>query len=256
MSRLGFGVSGPHASPAMTRGQTIRLIHEALELGVNTFDTAPLYGHGEAETRLGSALARRDRSKLVLMTKAGVPRRGVRDFTPAGIRTSLDGSLSRLGVDHVDILFLQGIAADELTPELQDCLHTLLDRGKVVEIGVSGRPPGLFKPLEADVFGAAMAPVHADMPDADLARLADEYVRNRLVVGIEAFAAAHRPMRLPRSPADAWYLARRLVRQTGSGGDLTPEAALKWALDRNFSTTLCLTTKSEHLRANAALAGL
>ncbi|WP_394692236.1 aldo/keto reductase [Hyphobacterium sp.] len=257
MSRLGFGVSGPHSYFSVGRKKTIRLIRQAIDLGINVFDTAPLYGHGEAEKRLGSAIKGLDRSQLNILTKAGVPRRNRRDFSPAGIEAEFHDSLKRLGTDYVDILFLQGVATGELTDELMSVLQRIFDQGKAVEIGVSGRPPDLYPPLEHDLFGAVMAPVYKGMPDEHLALLADQYAKNRLVVGIEAMSVAHRPLSFPRSGAQAFYLARRLLRQTGPGGLHSAEEAMSWALKAPAcSTTLCLTTRSEHLRANAALAGL
>lgn len=257
MSRLGFGVSGPHSYASMPRRETIHLIRQAIDLGINVFDTAPLYGHGEAERRLGSAITGLDRSRLNIFTKAGVPRRNKRDFSPAGIEAEFHASLKRLGTDYVDILFLQGVATGELTDELMSVLQRIFDQGKAVEIGISGRPPDLYPPLEHDLFGAVMAPVYKGMPDEDLALLADQYAMNRLVVGIEAMSVAHRPVRFPRNGAQAFYLARRILRQTGSGGPYSAEEAMKWATEAPAcSTTLCLTTTKEHLHANAALAGL
>ena len=55
-SRLGFGVTGPHAGLGAGRGMTTRLIHQAVDQGVTFFDTGPAYGKGEAERRLGAAL--------------------------------------------------------------------------------------------------------------------------------------------------------------------------------------------------------
>ena len=56
--RLGFGVSGPHGSPLIRPLATVEMILHAFALGVRVFDTAPAYGAGEAERRLGEALAR------------------------------------------------------------------------------------------------------------------------------------------------------------------------------------------------------
>src|SRR4051812_20395576 len=88
-------------------------IDSAWELGIRFFDTAPLYGSGLAEERLGEALAARPRDAFTLSTKVGrvlVPgERGLEpafDFTPEGIRASLASSLERLGLDRVDIVLL------------------------------------------------------------------------------------------------------------------------------------------------------
>jgi aryl-alcohol dehydrogenase-like predicted oxidoreductase len=88
-------------------------IDSAWELGVRFFDTAPLYGSGLAEERLGEALAARPRDEVTVSTKVGrvlVPgERGLEpvfDYTPGGIRASLASSLERLGLDRIDIVLL------------------------------------------------------------------------------------------------------------------------------------------------------
>jgi D-threo-aldose 1-dehydrogenase len=88
-------------------------IDSAWELGIRLFDTAPLYGSGLAEERLGEALAARPRDEYTVSTKVGrvlVPgERGLEpvfDFTPEGIRMSLASSLERLRLERVDIVLL------------------------------------------------------------------------------------------------------------------------------------------------------
>jgi len=101
-----------------------QLIHTALDNGMNYFDTAPLYGHGLAEERLGRILGKVSQS-FVLQTKVGrvlnwvekadpVPWfpdadphiQPVFDYSADGIKRSLDDSLKRLGVDHIDIALM------------------------------------------------------------------------------------------------------------------------------------------------------
>jgi aryl-alcohol dehydrogenase-like predicted oxidoreductase len=101
-------------------------VDQAWELGIRYFDTAPHYGLGLSERRLGAALARRSRTDYVLSSKVGrllapmdvasglddegfvVPatHRRVWDFSRDGIRRSLEESLDRLGVDRLDIVYL------------------------------------------------------------------------------------------------------------------------------------------------------
>lgn len=83
----------------------IALLHRAIELGVNTFDTAHDYGGGQSEIRLGKALAGR-RQGLWVNTKCG--QRGY-----DGARRHMDESLKRLGMDHVDLMFVHGIDNDD-----------------------------------------------------------------------------------------------------------------------------------------------
>ena len=96
-------------------------IDRAWGLGVRHFDTAPLYGSGLAEERLGAALAARPRDEYTISTKVGrvlvpgspsphfvgaPPFEAVFDYAPDGIRRSLAGSLERLGIEHVDVVLL------------------------------------------------------------------------------------------------------------------------------------------------------
>jgi D-threo-aldose 1-dehydrogenase len=102
------------------------VVDAAWEGGIRYFDTAPLYGHGLSERRLGQALANRPRDEFVVSTKVGrllrpatapidtiftVPDAPgalapVFDFSAEGVRRSLDESLERLGLDRVDIVFV------------------------------------------------------------------------------------------------------------------------------------------------------
>lgn len=76
--------------------EAIALVKTAYEMGVNFFDTAPNYGRGTSELRLGKALHGYDRSKLVINTKFGHTDTGVTNYDAGSIRTSLEGSLKRL----------------------------------------------------------------------------------------------------------------------------------------------------------------
>lgn len=85
------------------------LLEAAWTAGLRFYDTAPLYGHGLAERRLGAAVRSRPRDELVLATKVGRLLRGdppgpVFDFSADGALRSLEESLERLGVDRVDVL--------------------------------------------------------------------------------------------------------------------------------------------------------
>jgi D-threo-aldose 1-dehydrogenase len=111
---------------AITDDQAEATVATAWDRGVRYFDTAPHYGLGLSERRLGAALAGRPRGEYVVSTKVGrwleprepagqvddqgfdVPAafRRVWDFSRDGIRRSLDASLSRLGLDRVDIVYL------------------------------------------------------------------------------------------------------------------------------------------------------
>lgn len=266
ISRLGFGVSGPHKCDAVDRSVTIRLIHEAIELGISVFDTAPKYGDGEAENRLGEALKSVDREQLFIVTKAGVlDETDRRDFTPEGIRTSLEGSLKRLGIDHADALLLQGAAGGELTDALQSGLEEVKSSGLVRYIGASGRGEELDKPTNTDLFDIIMAPNYAGMPDEQTVRLQTARENGKRIFAIEAKNGAKPALRLPLGKAGRWYFKRQVKRfqdrlsgsPSPSGSQLPVIDAFRWSLDSSLTDCLLVqTTQSGHLRELVQMAGL
>ncbi|SDM53250.1 aldo/keto reductase [Maricaulis salignorans] len=261
-SRLGFGVTGPHASPAVSRRETARLIAEAIDLGINLFDTGPAYGRGEGERRLGQALRGRARDQLYIATKAGIDLHRHRDFSAGAVEMSLRGSLERLQTPYVDLLLLHGPSAADMSDRLLRRLEALRERGMIRQIGVCGRGPELDAAIDAGAFDILMAPVNAGLDAAALTRLARASEAGMQVIGIEAISGAARARpRLPASGADLWYLARA-AKQVMTGtrvrpGPVPSGGALKWTLDQNgVSAVVCLTTRSANLAANARLAGL
>ena len=128
----------------------------AIDNGINFIDTAPHYGKGTSEVRIGKALAGRDRSTFVISTKIGrllvpsttdiddffmdadntVERKF--DFSASGVRQSLEGSLERLGLDSVEILFIHDPDenADEAILEAYPELDRMRSEGIIKAIGV------------------------------------------------------------------------------------------------------------------------
>lgn len=266
ISRLGFGVSGPHKCDAVDRPKTISLIREAVDLGISVFDTAPKYGDGEAESRLGEALMGVDRDSVFIVTKAGIlDEADRRDFTPDGIRTSLEGSLKRLGIDHVDALLLQGAAHHELTDALFDSLGQLKTRGMIGHIGASGRGKELDGPICEPIFDIIMAPNYAGMADEKRARLQSARNSGKRIFAIESKNGARASLRLPLGKADRWYMQRQIKRLSErlSGGDAPPAGTLSIPEAFEYSMrsplTDCLliqTTRSAHLHELVQMAGL
>jgi D-threo-aldose 1-dehydrogenase len=113
VTRLGFG-GGPigwDASPdaADRAAATLAAVWNA---GIRTFDTAPFYGHGAGERRLGAFLAGRPRDSFVLSSKVGrriVDGRPVYDYGRDGTLRSVEESLARLGLDRIDLLLVHDI---------------------------------------------------------------------------------------------------------------------------------------------------
>lgn len=136
VSELGLGTNafGKRTSEA----DSIRLIHAALEGGINFVDTANIYAGTESERIIGLALEGR-RSEVVLATKAGLPYEGTRGqgSSRRRLQLELESSLKRLKTDHVDLYQIHTF--DPYTP-LEETLRTLDDfvtSGKVRYIGAS-----------------------------------------------------------------------------------------------------------------------
>ncbi|MFF1879765.1 aldo/keto reductase [Leifsonia sp. NPDC058230] len=147
---IGYGAAALGA-PAMTDDQANDLVDRAWECGIRYFDTAPHYGLGVSERRLGRALRARPRDELILSTKVGrllMPDAGgelqrVWDYSPEGIRRSITDSLTRLELERIDIAYLHDPdfyeGADDGVNALEtaiDALVELRDEGLIEAIGV------------------------------------------------------------------------------------------------------------------------
>jgi D-threo-aldose 1-dehydrogenase len=261
LSRLGFGVSGAHGTPLVQARTTQRLIARAFEGGVRVFDTAPAYGAGEAERRLGRALRDLPRDQVFVCTKAGIASTGFarrsRDFSPASIEASLRASLSRLGVEGVDALFLHGPDPYELTEELFDRLAALKSAGAFAALGVTGMGPELDAAIASGRFDLMMAPVHPFINDREEARLAAARARGMAVIAIQSAGDKPPARRAPRRTADLYALARSLRPAPEGRGRVHPVRGVHAALARpDVDTVLVTTTRRVHLAALMAAAGL
>jgi aryl-alcohol dehydrogenase-like predicted oxidoreductase len=103
-----LGLGGHHVSLAGSEANARRLVETALEEGINFFDTAESYGGGDSERWLGAALAGA-RKSVILMTKTHSPT----DRSAESARRHLEGSLSRLGTDYLDIWQLHSVKSAE-----------------------------------------------------------------------------------------------------------------------------------------------
>jgi aryl-alcohol dehydrogenase-like predicted oxidoreductase len=122
--------------------ESIATIHRAIELGVDFLDTADMYGPHTNEQLVGRAIADR-RDKVVLATKFGIVRSPtdptIRGFNgrPEYVKSSCDGSLKRLGVDHIDLYYLHRVDAAVPIEETVGAMADLVRAGKVRHLGLS-----------------------------------------------------------------------------------------------------------------------
>jgi aryl-alcohol dehydrogenase-like predicted oxidoreductase len=260
-TRLGFGVTGPHAGLAVSRGATQDMIKAALDAGASFFDTGPAYGRGEGEKRLGTAIRAFGRDKFFVCTKAGIGTDRRRDFSAGGVEMSIKASLARLKTEHIDLLLLHGASAEELTPRLIRRLNAFKERGMLRHIGVCGRGSELDAAIELGVFDAMMAPLNPTLDETMIDRLRRAKAAGMSVIGIEIMAGVRRRSGIPLSMRDLWYLARatkqKLTGNVPATHELDAPAALGWALEQDCAdAVVCLSTRPAHIAANAAVAGL
>lgn len=118
------------------------IMDTALSCGVNFFDHADIYGRGESERLFGEYLKRHNgvRDKIFIQTKCAI-REGQYDFSKEHIISSVEGSLSRLGVDYVDALLLHRPDTLMEPEEVAEAFDTLAGSGKVRYFGVSNHTP-------------------------------------------------------------------------------------------------------------------
>ena len=145
VSRIGLGCMGmSHIYTGYRRPDEdkIRVIHRALELGVNFFDTAEIYGPFSNETLVGKALSgRRDdvvlATKFGLMTGQGDERKLGLDSSPSNIRYALEASLTRLGTDYIDLYYQHRVDKSIPIEDVFGTLSELVTEGKIRAIGLS-----------------------------------------------------------------------------------------------------------------------
>lgn len=126
-----------------------RLVKSALEAGANFFDHADIYGRGESERKFASAIKMNGelRSKMIIQSKCAIVPHERYDFSKEHIIKSVEGSLSRLGTDYLDVLLLH--RPDALCDsEVAEAFTKLKSDGKVRFFGVSNHNPMQIKLLQ------------------------------------------------------------------------------------------------------------
>jgi len=143
VSRLGLGCMGmSYAYGATDDTESIATLHRALDLGITFLDTADLYGFGANEELIGRTIKDR-RDEVFLATKFGIvgdplrPGQSGVNGSPEYVRSAIDASLSRLGVDHVELYYQH--RADPAVPieETVAAMASLVEAGKVRYLGLS-----------------------------------------------------------------------------------------------------------------------
>lgn len=258
--------------------ESIRTLHAALDLGMTLIDTADVYGAGHNERLVGTALRGR-RDGAVLCTKfgfvdpyGGEPRI---DGSPAHARRSIDASLARLGVDHVDLWYLHRIDPAVPIEETVGAMAEAVAAGKVRHLGLSEASAATIRrahavhPIAAVQSEYALwtrdveAEVLPTLEQLGIALVAFSPLgRGLLAGGISReteFADSDLRRKLPRFERE--QLERNLelavrVRQIATVRHAEPaQIALAWLLARSDAVIPIPGTRSQpHLRVNAGAA--
>ncbi|MCX5286537.1 MULTISPECIES: aldo/keto reductase [unclassified Streptomyces] len=157
VSRIGLGamtMAGTYTTGgALDDAESIRTIHRALDLGVTHIDTAEIYGPFHSEEIVGKAIKGR-RDDVVVATKFGLvshagggPR--VIDSSPGNVKTAVEGSLLRLGTDHIDLYYQHRVDPNTPIEETIDAPAELVAEGKVRHIGLSEAGPETIRRAHA-----------------------------------------------------------------------------------------------------------
>ncbi|APU22489.1 aldo/keto reductase [Actinoalloteichus sp. GBA129-24] len=144
VSRIGLGAMGmsfAYTGAGTDDAESVRTIHRALDLGVTLIDTAEIYGPFVNEELVGRALRGR-REGVVLATKFGMVSHAggganILDSSPANVRAAVEGSLRRLGTDHIDLYYQHRVDPKTPIEDTVGALAELVSEGKVRHIGLS-----------------------------------------------------------------------------------------------------------------------
>jgi L-galactose dehydrogenase len=229
-------------------GEALRSVRVALDCGMNFIDTSPFYGRGMSEVLLGVALRGVPRESYILGTKLGRYSGTHFDFSARRVVESVDISLERMGVEHLDILLchdIEFVDMRQIIDETLPALRKIQQQGKVKYIGVSGYPMKMFKyVLDRTPLDVMLSYNHYTLQNTMLADLVP-YLKQK---GVGIMNAAPFSARLLTNAAlPKWHKATPLVRETArraaelcqnNGTDIA-KLALQFSI-RNVDMATCV----------------
>lgn len=229
--------------------EALRSVHVALDAGMDFIDTSPYYGRGMSEVLLGVALRDVPRDRYLLCTKLGryAPRHF--DFSAKRVVESVDVSLERMKVEHLDIILchdIEFVDMQQIVDETLPALRKIRQQGKVRFVGVSGYPMKMFRyVLDRTELDVVLSYNHYTLQNTMLADLAP-YLKQK---GVGIMNAAPFSARLLTSaPLPPWHKATPKVREVAAkaaahcqkrGSDIA-KLALQFSI-RHPDMTTCVT---------------
>lgn len=250
LTKLSFGASSlGQEFRSVDLNEAFRSVHVALERGMNFIDTSPFYGRGMSEMLLGRVLPEIPRDHYYLGTKLGRYAGQHFDFSAKRVEESVDISLERMKVDHLDIVLchdLEFVEMSQIVEETLPALRKQVEKGKVRFIGVSGYPMKMFKYILANSDIDVLLTYNHYTLQNDMAL---ELVPICQEKGVGLMNAAPFSARLlTKAPLPPWHKATPKVREiakqaadhcASKGGDIA-QLALQFSL-ANPGFTTCVT---------------
>ncbi len=263
VSALGYGASplGSVFRP-IDEAEGIQTVHAAIDAGINFIDVSPYYGLTKAETVLGKALATLPRDSYILATKVGRYGADEFDFSAARVTASVEESLRRLQVDHIDLIQCHDIefgSLEQVVHETLPALREVREQGKVRFIGITGYPLKIFRTvLDQTDVDTILSYCRFSLNDTALESLIP-YLQEK-GVGIISASPLSMGLLTERGAPD-WHpapeplkaaCARAAAHCRSRGVDIA-QLALQFAVSNPaIATTLVGTASPENLRRNVA----
>jgi len=268
VSALSFGASSlGGVFRDVQHDEAIRAVHVSLDLGINFIDVSPYYALTKAETVLGAALKGIARDRYILATKVGRYGHTIADFdfSAKRVTASVDESLARIGVDHIDVIQCHDIEfgnLDQVVNETLPALRKLQQSGKVRFVGITGLPLRVFQYVaDRAEIDTILSYCHYELNDTALIDLVPELKQKN--VGVISASPLGMGLLSNRGTPD-WHPAPALVKDTCAKaaaycrerGASIEKLAVQFAVAQpEITTTLVGSANPDNMRRNVQWIG-
>ncbi len=237
-------------------------LNAALDAGINFLDTSPFYGQLKSELMLGRCLQGIPRERYLLATKVGryLGEPQDFDFSAARVRRSVDESLARLKVGHVDIIQCHDIefaSLAQIVSETIPALREVVRAGKARFVGITGLPLKIFREVLAQTeVDTILSYCHYALNDTALTELLPLLEQKNVgIINASPFSMGlltkHGPPDWHPAPAPLRDACLRATQLCADHGVNISQAALQFSLkNQRLHTTLVGTAKAEHIQSN------
>ncbi len=276
ISRIGFGcwAMGGYGWGKVDDKESIAAVHKALDLGINFFDTADVYGFGHSEEILSKALGSY-KNKVVIATKFGMKwdknGKTTKDISPKRLAEALDASLKRLKIDCIPLYQIHWPDSKTPIPEIMEALKKYQKSGKIRYIGCSNFSVKLIKEAQnCSRVESLQAPYNIKEIEIEreLIPCAQKYkmgiiTYSTLVQGLFTGKYGEKPKfnrNDVRSRYESWVgkkfeknlkTVEKLKKLSASYGKSPAQIAIRWVLDNpNITSALVGIQKSEQVQEN------